>query len=109
LVKEKATSANLGFDISWSDEFVASINDAGACDMVRKATAATGLKVIKLANAMRVSEDFGQFSAHIPGAMFGLGAGENCPGLHQADYDFPEELIEIGSNVFMEIAGSLVY
>jgi metal-dependent amidase/aminoacylase/carboxypeptidase family protein len=30
LVKEKATSANLGFDVSWSDEFVASNNDAGA-------------------------------------------------------------------------------
>jgi hypothetical protein len=41
--------------------------------------------------------------------MFGLGAGENCPGLHHADYDFPEELIELGSNVFMEIARSLVY
>ena len=109
LVKAKATSANLGFDIGWSDEFVASNNDAGACDMVRKAAAAAGLKVIDLAEPMRVSEDFGQFSARVPGAMFGLGAGENCPGLHQADYDFPEELIEIGSNVFMEIARSLVY
>ena len=109
LVKERATSANLGYDISWSDEFVASNNDADACDMVRKATAAAGLKVIELAEAMRVSEDFGQFSARIPAAMFGMGAGENCPGLHHADYDFPEELIELGSNVFMEIARSLVY
>jgi amidohydrolase len=109
LVKEKATSANLGFDISWSDEFVASINDPGACDMVRKAAAAAGLNVIELAAAMRVSEDFGQFSARIPGAMFGLGAGENCPGLHHADYDFPEKLIELGSNVFIEVARSLVY
>ena len=109
LVKEKATPADLGFDVSWSDEFVASNNDAGACDMVRKASAAAGLKVIELAEAMRVSEDFGQFSARIPGAMFGLGAGENCPGLHHADYDFPEELIEIGSNVFMEIARFLAY
>jgi metal-dependent amidase/aminoacylase/carboxypeptidase family protein len=109
LVKEKATSANLGFDISWSDEFVTSANNPSACDMVRKTAATTGLKVIDLREALRVSEDFGQFSARIPGAMFGLGAGENCPGLHQADYDFPEELIEIGSNVFMEIARSLVY
>ena len=109
LVKEKATPADLGFDVSWSDEFVASNNDAGACDMVIKAAAAAGLKVIDLAEPMRVSEDFGQFSARMPGAMFGLGAGEHCPGLHQADYDFPEELIEIGSNLFMEIARSLVY
>jgi amidohydrolase len=104
LVKEKAASAGLGFDISWSDEFVASANDPGTCDMVRKAAAAAGLKVIDLADALRVSEDFGQFSSRIPGAMIGLGAGENCPGLHQADYDFPEQLIQIGSNLFMEIA-----
>jgi len=108
LVKEKATSANLGFDISWSDKFAASANDPGVCEMVKKAAAAAGLKVIDLAEALRVSEDFGQFSCRIPGVMFGLGAGENCPGLHQADYDFPEELIKIGSNVFMEIARSLV-
>ena len=67
------------------------------------------MKGIDLAKPLRVSEDFGQFSRRIPGVMFGLGAGENCPGLHQADYDFPEELIEIGSKVFMEIARSLVY
>ena len=109
LVKKKATSANLSFDISWSDEFAASNNDAGACDMVRKAAAAAGLKIIDLAEPLRVSEDFGQISRRIQGVMFGLGAGENCPGLHQAEYDFPEELIEIGSKVFMEIARSLVY
>jgi len=62
-----------------------------------------------LAEALRVSEDFGQFSSRIPGVMFGLDAAENCPGLHQADYDFPKELIEIGSKVFMEIARSFVY
>jgi amidohydrolase len=109
LVKERALAASLGFEISWSDEFVASNNDPGACDMVRKAAAAAGLKVIDLTEPLRFSEDFGQFSRRIPGVMFGLGAGENCPGLHQPDYDFPEELIEIGSNVFMGIARSLVY
>lgn len=108
LVKEKATSASLGIDISWSDEFVASANDPGACDMVRKAAATAGLKIINLAEALRLSEDFGQFSCRMPGVMFGLGAGENYPGLHQADYDFPEELIHIGSNIFMEIARPLV-
>ena len=41
--------------------------------------------------------------------MFGLGAGEKNPKLHQADYDFPEKLIEIGSTLFMEIARLLVY
>lgn len=109
LVKEKATLANLSYEINWAEEFVASSNDPGACDIAEKAGQAAGAEVIYLDAPLPVSEDFGQFSARIPGAMFGLGAGETCPGLHQADYDFPEELIQIGSHVFMEIAKILVY
>jgi metal-dependent amidase/aminoacylase/carboxypeptidase family protein len=33
--------------------------------------------------------------------MFFLGAGEDHPRLHNPDYDFPDELISIGSRVFM--------
>jgi amidohydrolase len=108
LVKEKATLANLSYEINWAEEFVASSNDPGACDIAEKAGQAAGAEVIYLDAPMPVSEDFGQFSARIPGVMFGLGAGETCPGLHQADYDFPEELIEIGTRIFMEIAKILV-
>jgi hypothetical protein len=35
--------------------------------------------------------------------MFGIGSGLNCPALHQADYDFPEEIIETGMNMFKGI------
>ncbi len=109
LVKDKAAGANLGYEISWAEAFVASSNDPVACEIVQKASIAAGAEVISLDAALPVSEDFGQFSARIPGAMFGLGAGEKSTSLHQADYDFPEKLIEIGSNVFMEIARLLVY
>jgi amidohydrolase len=109
LVKEKATLASLRYEINWAEEFIASSNDPGACDIVEQAGKAAGADVIYLEAPMPVSEDFGQFSTRIPGVMFGLGAGETCPGLHQADYDFPEELIEIGTRIFMEIAKILVY
>ena len=35
--------------------------------------------------------------------MFGLGAGENVPELHNPDYDFPDELIETGVKIFSGI------
>jgi amidohydrolase len=108
-VKEKATLAHLSYEIGWAEEFIASSNDPGACDIVKKAGRAVGAEVIDLKQALPVSEDFGQFTARIPGVMFGLGAGEDGPGLHQADYDFPERLIDIGSNLFMQIAQMLVY
>jgi amidohydrolase len=109
LAREMAASADLGIDISWSDEFMASANDPGACDIVKKSARRAGLTVIDLSQALRFSEDFGQMSCRIPGVMFGLGAGENCRGLHLADYDFPEELIETGGKILMEIARSCVY
>jgi metal-dependent amidase/aminoacylase/carboxypeptidase family protein len=109
LVKEKAGLANLSYEIGWAEEFIASSNDAGACDIVKKAGQAAGAELIDLKEALPVSEDFGQFTARIPGVMFFLGAGEDCPRLHQADYDFPESLIEIGSNIFMQIAKLLLY
>ncbi len=50
---------------------------------------------------MLASEDFGLFGRVAPSAMFLLGAGEACPGLHNPDYDFPDELIGIGAGVLM--------
>ena len=35
--------------------------------------------------------------------MFGLGACENVPSLHNPDYDFPNELIPIGAKMFYQI------
>ena len=49
----------------------------------------------------RGSEDFGRFGQGSKGAMFFLGAGENRPHVHNPDYVFPDELISIGSGVFM--------
>ncbi len=51
----------------------------------------------------RWSEDFSQFSKLFPIAMFGLGAGKDCPPLHASNYDFPDDLIDIGSAVFLEL------
>ena len=41
------------------------------------------------------------FGRSAPSAMFLLGAGEDCPGLHNPDDDFPDALIAIGARVFM--------
>ena len=53
---------------------------------------------------MRPSEDFGRFSAEAPSALFLLGAGEGHPSLHNADYDFPDELIPVAARVLMRVA-----
>ena len=37
------------------------------------------------------------------GALFGIGAGETHAALHHVDYDFPDEILEVGVNVFVGI------
>ena len=49
-------------------------------------------------------EDFGLFTEHFSGAMFGLGSGENVPALHNPDYDFPDEIIQAGIDIFYNIS-----
>jgi len=35
--------------------------------------------------------------------MFGLGAGESTPALHNPDYDFPDDIRPAGARVFIEL------
>ena len=35
--------------------------------------------------------------------MFGIGAGENHPALHNPDYDFPDEITPYGVQMFHSI------
>ncbi len=40
--------------------------------------------------------------------MFGLGSGKDTPKLHNPDYDFPDDIIEVGVNMFYSIAENSV-
>jgi metal-dependent amidase/aminoacylase/carboxypeptidase family protein len=57
---------------------------------------------------MRPSEDFGRFGHHAKAAMMYLGSGAEHPALHNPDYDFPDDLIPIGTHLFHQIARDLL-
>jgi hypothetical protein len=40
--------------------------------------------------------------------MFFLGAGAEHAGLHDPNYDFPDELVDVGSRVFMRTLRNLL-
>ena len=103
LVAKCVESRGLQHNISWREEFSASVNDEGAVEIVCAAAKKAGLKVAFLKQPRRWSEDFGQFTARYPGAMFLLGAGETCPPLHSPEYDFPDDLIQTGLGIYWEI------
>ena len=107
LVDQVSAAENLGFDISYHDIFDHCDNDTDAVAHITAAADAMGLTHNGEGLPMRGSEDFGQFGkAGAKAAMLFLGAGPTAD-LHNPDYDFPDDLIPIGTGIFAEILHSV--
>ncbi|WP_243368968.1 amidohydrolase [Microvirga solisilvae] len=108
LVQEAARENGLSVDISYNDAFPHCENAPEAVAHLRRALDAEGVPHDRGDLPMRPSEDFGHLGANAPAAMFFLGAGERHAALHNPDYDFPDDLIAIGSRVFMRTLRDLL-
>jgi amidohydrolase len=93
----------LNIDFSFTETFSANINNKEATDLVIKCAELNNYSITKNATPFKWGEDFGLFTAHYKGCMFGLGSGLKTPALHNPDYDFPDELLKTGVTLFNEI------
>ena len=89
--------------VSWTQVFAANINDPEAVTVIKKAAHENQYQLTERPYPFKWGEDFGLFTQRIKGAMFGIGAGVDLPALHNPDYDFPDELIPTGANMFYQI------
>lgn len=103
LVQEIARKHGLGLDTEWVQSFFANQNDETIVSWIRKSGSELGYEVIDPKVPFGFGEDFGLFTERYTGAMFGLGAGVDTPSLHNPDYNFPEEIIENGVQMFRQI------
>lgn len=94
--------------ISTTEEFPATINDTQATEIIRNAVSLSSAATANITEPFRWSEDFGHFSPITKSALFGIGAGQDHPRLHNHDYDFPDDIIETGISMFYHIADQLV-
>ena len=101
--REIADNQKLQFDINWFEHFPASENNSNCNDILKKAATSISADWKIKETPFRFGEDFGRFSKVYQTAMFGLGAGINTPSLHDAAYDFPDELIETGIGIFQAV------
>ena len=99
-----AEKFNLKPEISWTQKFSANENKPEAADIVRQAAKDCEFNLIERETPFEFGEDFGLFTEHYKGAMFGLGSGKNQPSLHNPDYDWPDEITETGSKIFYKIS-----
>jgi len=108
LVAGIAAAHGLGWDLTWSEDFPATVNDPWVVAAVETAAVAGGLSVVRPAAPFAWSEDFGHFTAAGPGALVGLGAGLEQPPLHHPDYDFPDALLSVGVDFWHSILHHLL-
>lgn len=103
-----AAAHGLAVRFDYHEIFVASVNAPEAVAHLARALDEEGVSRAEESLPMRASEDFGIFGHNASSAMFFLGAGERHPALHNPDYDFPDDLIPIGSRIFMRTARNLL-
>jgi amidohydrolase len=98
-------AANYGLKIQFEtrEEFAGTTNSELGVDIIRQAAAKTDHTFESLDHPFRWGEDFGEFTKRYEGAMFGLGAGELQPDLHNPDYDFPDKILRNGIEMFAAI------
>lgn len=106
--KSICSKYDLKLETSWTQEFFSNQNDEKATDIIKKSATDLDLNHQELKNPFKWGEDFGLFTQNIPGAMFGIGSGENCPALHNPDYDFPDEITITASQLFYKILENAV-
>ncbi len=98
----------LGMEISFTEEFPATINSTECVQHIVKAAIDSELKIEHIEKGFRWSEDFGHFTSQFKSALFGLGSGKDQPQLHNEHYDFPDVIIEPGVNIFYHIYAQLL-
>ncbi|MDX8440628.1 amidohydrolase [Mesorhizobium australafricanum] len=108
LARKIAAVHGLSVRFDYHEIFVASVNAPDAVEHLNRALDQEGVARSEETLPMRASEDFGIFGHSAKSAMFFLGAGERTPSLHNPDYDFPDDLIPIGSRIFMRAARNLL-
>lgn len=104
LVEETAGKHNIHLEAEESHHFAANRNHPDAVEAIERAASDNGLSLTSRPFPFKWGEDFGLFTQEYKGAMFGLGSGEDCPALHNPDYDFPDALISSGASMFFSIA-----
>lgn len=102
-LKQVDLESDLTVSYSWHEPFNAAVNSRPHVDLIKKQAADLGLSITELKEPMRWSEDFSEFLLKSPGVLFGIGSGLSHPELHNPDYDFPDEILETASSMFIAL------
>lgn len=103
IIKRIAREENLKSTLKYSEVFPATVNDKECVKFIQEAARENQLSMESISKPFKWSEDFGYYTQKYKGGFFGLGAGINQAALHNPNYNFPDEIIDTGINVFFSI------
>ncbi|MBB4824769.1 amidohydrolase [Sporosarcina luteola] len=105
LAKEQAEKYGLRVSFSYNDEFPETANHKESADKIRQVAQEKGMAFHEMEEAFRGSEDYGHFTKLTKGAYCLIGNGEEYPNVHTHEFDFRDELIETGVELFKGLVG----
>ena len=103
IIMEISKAEKLSCKISYSEVFPATVNNDECIGIVEQSAKQNNSEIKYIEKPFKWSEDFGYYSQKYKTCLFGLGAGLLQPQLHNPEYDFPDEIIETGVNIFYTI------
>ena len=100
-----AASYGLACEVTYTREFVPTVNDLGAAAaaMAAARTVLGSENVGEAGEPHTGSEDFARFLQHVPGCFAFIGNGEASKPLHNPEYDFNDDALPHGTNVLVQI------
>lgn len=104
LAESEAARYGLKVKFSYNDSFPETVNHKESTDKIRKVCKERGFELGEIKEAYRGSEDFGHYTKLTKGAIYYIGNGEDYAPLHTFEYDFKDEIIEVGVEMFKGLA-----
>ena len=98
-----AKEFKLKFSHSIHEAFAATMNSSRETELVEQAAKDLKLSVNNIKEPFPWSEDFGRFGSICPVCLFGLGSGFEHEPLHSPIYDFEDEIIDTGVEMFYQL------
>lgn len=102
-----ADKESLQLQLSYHEVFPVTQNSQEVSALLQRAAEKTGFSVHHKEAPFRWSEDFGYYQQLAPSGFFGLGAGHEQPNLHNPAYNFPDELLPYGLQIYRDLIAVL--
>lgn len=102
----KTFAEKRGVEVSFDylERFPETSNDGALVDQVQALMDACDIDYQWMQEPLRGSEDFGHIAKYAPACYVLLGLGEDHPAIHSPSFEFSDEALEYGLNLFTCIA-----